>query len=92
MTLTSFTPIGPNVLIELLPRDTMHGMLYLPDRSVVPNVWGTVRASGEKVVNVKDGMEVLVPATAGTRLTVGGSEYIIAREDEVKAFREATPG
>ena len=84
----SLTPTENRLMLRLEPRLTMERGFYIPDISQTANQRGHVVACGPEVLNVTDGMVVITPPRAGTRLIVAGVEYLIIRESDALACEE----
>ena len=81
----TFQPIHDRLLIRMHREEETERGIYLPEQSQKVNVWGTVLAVGEKVLNVKEGDVVMIGKLAGTRILVNSRSHIIAKEREILA-------
>jgi len=81
----SITMTGERVLVELKARKTeSDGGIVIPEFSQVAETWGTVKAIGPKVKDLKLEDEVMVEKHLGTHIVKGGSEFIIIEESKIQ--------
>jgi len=77
-------PLGDRVVAvrEEAATKTASG-LYLPDNAKEKPVVAKVVAVGKDVKNVKNGDKVLYKEYSTTEIKIGGTEYLIVREEDV---------
>ena len=88
-------PLADRVVVEPMESETMKGGIIIPDTAkekpqqgkIVVVGPGKVNDAGERIKpEVKKGDIVLYGKYAGTEVTVGGSDYLILRESDVRAI------
>lgn len=80
------TPLADRVVAvrEEAKTQTASG-IYLPDSSKEKPVVAEVKAVGADVKHVKVGDKIIYKEYSTTELKVGGTEYLIVREEDVLA-------
>jgi chaperonin GroES len=89
------TPLGDNILVQRLEAEsTTAGGILLPESAKEKPREGMVIAVGEGRANDDGGRtapqvakndRVIFSSYAGTEITVGNTDYLIVREDEILA-------
>jgi len=84
-------PLADRVVIEPLPAETQTASgLYIPDSAQEKQQKGKVVAVGagkkDHDMTVKVGDTVLYGKYAGSELKLGGTDYMIMREDDILAI------
>ena len=91
-------PLHNHVVIKQQDEtETMYGNIIVPDAGKERPLMGKVIASGPGVVNMNGiiipnttevGATVVFPSFGGQRITVGGEEYIVCKEQDLIAILE----
>lgn len=92
-------PLYDRVVVERVASDDKTaGGIYIPDTAKEKPLEGIVHAVGEGKFNdsgsrnpmsVKEGNKVLFGKFSGTEISIGGSDFLILREDELLAIVDA---
>jgi chaperonin GroES len=82
----SITPLADRVVAvrDAAETKTASG-LYLPSNAKEKPAFATVEAVGPEVSGLKKGDRIVYKEYATTELTVGGTEYLIVKEEDVLA-------
>jgi chaperonin GroES len=91
-------PLHNHVVIKQQDEvETMYGNIIVPDAGKEKPLMGEVIASGPGIINlngvlipntVEIGSTVIFPAFGGQRITVGGEEYVVCKEQDLIAILE----
>lgn len=84
MNIGEFQPTQDRLLVRLDDRSAESaGGIIIPERARGGELWGEVVKAGPECEHVAVGERVHVPASCGTKVAVGGVEYVMLREGQV---------
>jgi len=81
-------PLDTTLLIRVLPRETQAGSIVLPEFSRMTQEFGVVVDRGDRCKIIHEGDYVFVASTQGMHYRAHGQDYILLREEAVKAYAD----